>query len=322
MLDTNIDQAESRGTNRRTLLKRAGIFGAAALGSGFLNAGKRSEAGAALPVKYGVTHHTFAVNDLDILNFALNLEYLEAEYYQRAAFGVGLSQADTGLAATNVVGGNHAVPFSIPAVQQYANEIAVDELNHVRFLRAALGKKAVVEPAINFTDTFNALAVGAGVIPAGQTFDPFSSDLNFLIGSFIFEDVGVTAYHGAAAYIKNPTYLGAAAGILAVEAYHAGEIRTLLFQQGSAAIDIANKISAFREAASDAGDTANEPTDQGIDNSNGTANIIPTDANSLAFSRTFSQVLNIVYGSAATVSPTVPPVQGGFFPNGLNGRIK
>jgi hypothetical protein len=318
MSETHVQDRPS-GTNRRQLLARAGIVGAAALGTGLLGSNKKNQADAAVLTAYGVPGPRsvqggrFIVNDLDILNFALNLEYLEAEFYQRAAFGIGLSSADTGLADPNVIGGSQ-VPFVSTAVQQYAQEIATDELNHVRFLRSALGSHAVVQPCINLTDTFTALAVGAGVIPAGQTFDPFASDLNFLIGSFVFEDVGVTAYHGAAAAIRNPGYLAAAASILAVEAYHAGEIRTLLFQEGSAAIAIANQISAFRNAASNAGDPANP-------NADGTANIIPTDANSIAFARTFEQVLNIVYGSAASVTNRVAPVKGGFFPNGLNGRI-
>jgi hypothetical protein len=322
MSDLNLKSAAPAGIDRRGLLKRAGIFSAVALGAGMVNLdGKGPKADAAEAVKYGVKGHSFLVADTDILNFALNLEYLEAEYYQRAAYGTGLSSADTGLEQTSVVGGTQ-VPFVSTAVQQYAQEIAGDELNHVRFLRAALGKHAVPEPAINFTQTFTNLAVAAGVIPSGQTFNPFASDLDFLLGSFIFEDVGVTAYHGGAPYIRNSGYLSAAASILAVEAYHAAEIRTLIYQAGSTAVTIAGQISAFRDAASNAADSANLNTDQGVENSDGTANITPTDANSIAFSRTFAQVLNIVYGSAAAVTTTVGPVPGGFFPNGLNGRIR
>ena len=312
-------------TNRRQLLTRAGLIGAAAVGSGLLGMGKKNFAQAALQTAFGPKGHKFDVDDADILNFALNLEYLEAEFYQRAAFGTGLSATDTAGSGTKASGtagtvtGGSAVPFTSTVIAQYAAEIATDELNHVRFLRDVLGKKAVAEPTIDLSTSFTNAAIAAGVITAGQTFNPFASDADFLLGAFIFEDVGVTAYHGAAPYLNHPAYLEAAAGILAVEAYHAGEVRTLLFGMGQdtpSLITAANQISALRNAASAAASTdTSEITDEGITNSTGDANIIPADSNSLAFSRTFAEVLNIVYLGGASGAY-------GFFPDMLNGRIK
>jgi len=245
-------------------------------------------------------------SDANILNFALNLEYLEAEFYQRALTGVGLSAADTGgVGAKGTVIGGSAVPFVTPAIQQYAAEIAADELAHVRFLRATLGSAAVAEPTVDLFTSFNTAAVAAGLVPPGGTFNPFADENSFLLGSYIFEDVGVTAYHGAAPLIQNKAYLDAAAGILAVEAYHAATVRTILYQRGQGAATAA--ISALRAAASGAAD------DQGVQ-VNGVANITPTDGNALAFSRTTAQVLNIVYLGGASG-------KYGFFPAGLNGAI-
>ena len=253
------------------------------------------------------------VNDVNILNFALNLEYLEAEFYLRAAFGTGLGSNDTtgpGDAAgrndkPGAVTGGHKVPFKTKAFRNYAVEIAEDERNHVRFLRKTLGKSAVSRPRIDLKTSFTTAARAAGLIKSGQTFDPFANETNFLIAAFIFEDVGVTAYNGAAPLIQNKAYLAAAASILAVEAYHAGEIRTILYSQGL--YKPAQAISDLRDKADHDGDQ-----DQGIGNSS-TANIIPTDSNGLAYARTVDQVLRIVYlGNSA---------HGGFFPTGLNGSI-
>ncbi len=255
--------------------------------------------------------------DAKILNFALNLEYLEAEFYLRAVYGRGLSDEDIGDDPGEVIGGSQ-VEFESDAVREYATEIANDEEAHVRFLRAALGDKAVSRPKINFTDAFTTAARAAGIIPDDQTLNHFKSEGLFLNGAFLFEDVGVTAYYGAAPFISNPDFLEAAAGILAVEAYHAAEARTLLYSRLGTEID---KVPVQRlvQMVSDARDflDGDGDMDQGIvqDNPFGTmANIVPTDANATVFARTPFQILNIVY---LDLTRTATP--GGFFPDGLNG---
>ncbi len=283
------------GTDRRSMLARAGV-GAAALGA--LASGMRSVPASAQS----------AVADADVLNFALNLEYLEAEFYLRAVFGSGLpASATTGTGTQGTVTGGSRVPWATRAAQEYAEEIAKDELAHVLFLRKALGPYAVAEPTINLATSFTLAAQAAGVIGAGETFNPFADENSFLLGAFIFEDVGVTAYSGAAPLIQDKGYLAAAAGILSVEAYHAGSIRTRIRNHGAGLIAAAGKISALRAAAS------GKPDDQGV--VVGTEfNIIPTDQNGLAFARTTTQVLNIVYLGGAAAN-------NGFFPNKLNGNI-
>lgn len=242
--------------------------------------------------------------DPDILNFALNLEYLEAEYYLRAV-GQQLSNNDRGAGAGTVIGGN-AVSFTAGGlIEQYAMEIAQDERNHVQFLRSALGDAAVPAPDINFTDAFNAIG-----------FDPFANEFNFLLGAFVFEDVGVTAYNGAAPLITDKAVLSAAASILAVEAYHAGEIRVVLFalgQDNPTLIDTANAISDARDMFDSDGVDNDQPITKG-GATDGDANIVPVDANGLAFTRSTDAALRIVY-----LNSSGQP--GGFFPNGLNGTF-
>jgi hypothetical protein len=265
-------------------------------------------AASAAPAAAGYTGVAAAPSDGAVLNFALNLEYLEAEFYSYAATGHGLpSSMTTGTGDRGGVTGGRRVPFHSRSVQRYAQEIASDEREHVAFLRSALGKSAVAQPQINLQQSFTAAARAAGLIGPKQTFDPYANESNFLLAAYIFEDVGVTAYKGAAPLITNKTYLEAAAGILAVEAYHAATIRTVLYERGLSAATI--KISAARDSLDGSSDD-----DQGVER-NGTANITPTDANGIAYSRSADRVLNVVYLTPKKAR------SGGFFPKGVNGTI-
>ena len=343
MIDSDIllqvlDASERRRVERRKFLRSAGVAGLAVGGASLLSAcgGSDSTDSTATDTATATPSpsSTDTLHDQDTLNFALNLEYLEAQFYSYAVTGAGLpavltAKGDGNTTVLGTVTGGRKVTFTDPVVQQYAIEIAADEVAHVAFLRSALGAAAVAMPSINIdggtTGAFTAAARAAGIstttgLSTGTvdtvngTFDPYASDENFLLAAFIFEDVGVTAYKGAAQLISATLLLDAASGILAAEAYHAGLIRTVLYSKGLATPNLrvqAGMISDARDSLDGAADD-----DQGITGDSVTSNVVPADSNGLVYSRTPGQVLNVVYLNSHAV------VGGGFFPNGLNGNIR
>ncbi|SEF38444.1 Ferritin-like domain-containing protein [Amycolatopsis pretoriensis] len=316
-----INRSAGNDRDRRRFLKAAGMTGLGVVGAGALGGLAAGPAAAATARPAAAQAAAAEVSDGAILNFALNLEYLEAEFYLHAVTGKGLADSmTTGTGTRGGVTGGRAVRFQSKTVRQYAQEIAADEKDHVQFLRSALGSAAVARPAIDLQSSFTAAAQAAGLVRPGHSFDAFSCEENFLLAAFLFEDVGVTAYKGAAPLISNKTYLEAAAGILAVEAYHAGNIRSQLYERRGGILGLGLLGRDLREASvklSNARDSLDGPADddQGVIDSRGQANIVPTDANGIAYSRSPGQVLNIVYltNKAAT--------SGGFFPKGVNGDV-
>lgn len=241
-----------------------GLAGAAMLGGRLGSSMQRVEAAT-------------AVDDADILNFALNLEYLEAEFYAMATYGATLVQLGVITAAEEsgpTTGGNKVPNFASSPMATVATALRENEIDHVLYLRAALGSNAVKKPAINL----NALGYG------------FSSVDNWLKLARQFEDVGVSAYLGAAPLISDKTYLAAAGAILSTEAFHSGAIR------------LGCIMNAVTSPAVDSLDVP--PT---------STNVFDIDKNALAIARTTSQVLNIVYAGGSS--------SGGFYPDGMNGVI-
>ena len=224
-----------------------------------------------------------SVTDVDILNFALNLEYLEAEFYTVATTGRRIEDLGIGVTGTGTLGGT--VGGSVVAmdnrVSQVARDLANEEQMHVRYLRTALGSAAVAKPAINLA------ALGIG----------FANMTEFLTLARAFEDVGVTAYNGAAPLISSRTILAAAAAIALTEAQHAGQLRYLVYDRGIAVPQL---------------DNVDVPP---LGSPNGRLNNVNNEG--LTPARTTSQVLAIVYANS-----TRGASNGGFFPGGFNGTIR
>ncbi|MCC7124909.1 MAG: ferritin-like domain-containing protein [Acidobacteria bacterium] len=250
-----LDQVEKM-VSRRTFAKLTGFGGA-----GMMLSARRADAQ--------------VLTDVDILNFALNLEYAEAEFYSVITTGRTIDQLGVPITGVGTPGpsvGAGRLPLT-GALRAIAEELANDERQHVLYLRAALGAQAVAKPAMNFA-------------VAGVT-----NQTSFLTIARILEDVGVSAYGGAAPLISDAATLGAAARIALTEAYHAGNLRLQVAQSGIAAtaidgIDVVNKY-------------------------------FTTDAQGLAKIRTPSQVLALVY-----LNSTPGTTAGGLFPQGFNGTIR
>jgi hypothetical protein len=231
-----------------------------------------------------------SVTDVDILNFALNLEYLEAEFYTVAVTGKTLEASGFDVSGSGksgaTTGGNKVdltqydgMPENTTKLKFVAQQIMYDEQQHVLLLRSALGGNKIAKPEINL----NALNMG------------FSGYRHFTALARAFEDVGVSAYAGAAPLISSKEYLGVAAQIALTEAYHAGNLRLM------ASVDIDPTFMV------DKNDILPPPTGP---------NYFTVDKNGLAIVRSTSQVLAIVYQN-----PTSGATGGGFFPNGFNGTI-
>ena len=190
------------GDTRSAFFRKAAIGGGAVLTSGAFM-GMLPELAAARPSKK---------QDLQILNYALTLEYLEAAFYKEAVDSGALS----GL------------------VLDFAKIVNQDEQTHVTALRQTikgLGGKPVAKPKFDFKGTNK---------ESGK----------FLETAFVLENTGVRAYLGQVNRIKSNKILAAAASIVTVEARHSGAVAVLLNQSPFSGEKSISPSGAFDRASS------------------------------------------------------------------------
>jgi hypothetical protein len=174
------EAADAAGATRSDFIKRVGIAGAGFVSAGVLFDGLLSPAQAAIS-----TRNRSKKNDVKILNYALTLEYLEAEFYKQA---------------------NASGALVDPVVKNFGFVVAGHEAAHVKALKAALGSAAVKKPTFDFGDTV-------------------TNQEKFKATAQVLEDTGVAAYAGQGPNIFQAAVIVPALGIHSVEARHAAWIR-------------------------------------------------------------------------------------------------
>jgi hypothetical protein len=147
------DEALPKAANRRAFLKGAAMTGVGLAGAAVI--------GTKVAMQPHNVEAAIAVSDIDILNFALNLEYLEAEFCSVSTYGATLEKRGI-LTASEVSGPTHRGQkiTNFGAWGTMATALREDEMHHVLFLRKALGSRAAKKPAIKL----NALGYGFGSV--------------------------------------------------------------------------------------------------------------------------------------------------------------
>jgi Ferritin-like domain len=286
--------AARRALNRRHFLAAIGMTGAAA-GAGLLSGCSTSTT--------PVTNVVLTTAQTDLLNFALNFKYLEATFYSYVTQGKDLT--GTAIVSSGAVTNAPAqVVFTVQQVTDVMNEIYFDEKSHVNTLISLLGTAAVFRPAINL----------AAYAPITAT--------NALSIARLLEDVGTTALAAIATGLSDSS-VTLISQILGAESFHAGALRLLSIQNPTIGaylradtLDVApaDEGSAALAAAGPAGTGAFFATA-------GASSATVADPAGVAFVRSTSQVLSILYGSGGVVASSGTS-SGGFFPGGVNGNIK
>ncbi|KAL6648174.1 hypothetical protein ACP70R_012398 [Stipagrostis hirtigluma subsp. patula] len=263
--------------------------------------------------------------DVDPVQFALNLEFTEAEFFLHAAYGVGLDQIapELALGGPPPVGARKANLDEV--TWRVIAEFGLQEIGHLRAIQRTVGgipRPLIDLSAYNFAKVMDE-AFGYHLDPP---FDPYINSLNFLLASYVIPYLGINGYVGTNPIIDGYKTKNLVAGLLGVEAGQDAVLRALLFERrgervppyGNVTVaELTDRVSALRNRLGGCGvkdEGLTVPPELGAEGAICT-NVLSADGDSLSYPRTPAELLRILY---LTGDERVP---GGFYPEGANGRI-
>ncbi|CAL4914353.1 unnamed protein product [Urochloa decumbens] len=247
--------------------------------------------------------------DVDPVQFALNLEYNEAEFFLHGAYGQGLDQIAPGMAM-----GGPPPEFALQARswphQGYQAHGRRDSSAADRPQRRQL-RQGVMDQAFGYR--------------LNPPFDPYANSLNFLLACYVIPYLGINGYVGTNPMIDGYKTKELVAGLLGVEAGQDAVFRALLFERRGEAVppynitvaEFTDRVSALRNRLGRCGvkdEGLTVPRELGAEGAICT-NVLSADRDSLSYARTPAQLLGILYLTSDERKP------GGFYPEGANGKI-
>ncbi|KAJ4764554.1 Desiccation-related protein PCC13-62 [Rhynchospora pubera] len=257
-------------------------------------------------------------------HFALNLEFIEAEWFLHGALGIGLDEIAPELAhgGPPPIDGRKANLDEV--TKRIITEFAYQEVSHIRYIEAVFGP--IQRPLIDISRAHWAklmnMALGYKLDPP---FDPFIDSLHYMVASYVLPYIGLNGYTGANPNLDGYRSKRALAGLLSVESAQDAILRGWLFERLEEIVEPYNitvavftdKISQLRNRLAMCGikdEGLIVPPELGAEMRICT-NVISANVDSISYSRTPKEILRIVYETGDEHIP------GGFLPEGGNGEI-
>ncbi|KAJ0923024.1 hypothetical protein HanPSC8_Chr05g0210801 [Helianthus annuus] len=261
---------------------------------------------------------------MNLLEFPLNLEYFEAEYFLFGSMGKGLDAIQPALAAGGPppIGAKQA--NLSPLVKDIITQFGYQEVGHIRAIKKMV--PGFPRPLLNLSaEAFGTVINAAFGMPLSPPFDPYANDINYLISCYIIPYVRLTGYVGANPKLESPVSKELVAGLLGVESGQDAVIRSLLYERANEKVvpykttvgEFTVKISQLRNKLGNDGlkdEGLKVPIELGAEKKI-QGNVLAADEDSLSYGRTPEEILRIVYGTGDAKSP------GGFYPKGGDGVI-